>query len=84
MNVEVNIAIGSAAQIGLFVAPILVLPSFAVGPSPVPLVFNAFEVAAPLAARLVATALVSDGESTWFECLELMALAVIGIVSYGA
>jgi Ca2+:H+ antiporter len=85
MNLAVNIAIGSAAQIGLFVAPVLVLLSFAVGPSPMPLVFNVFEIAALLAAGLVATALVSDGESTWFEGLQLMALyAVIGIVFYAA
>lgn len=85
MDLAVNIAIGSAAQIGLFVAPVLVLLSFAVGPSPMPLVFNVFEIAALLAAGLVATALVSDGESTWFEGLQLMALyAVIGIVFYAA
>ena len=81
MDLAVNIAIGSAAQIGLFVAPVLVLLSFAVGPSPMALVFNAYEIAALLAAGLVATALVSDGESTWFEGVQLIALyAVIGIV----
>jgi hypothetical protein len=34
---------------------------------------------------LVATALVSDGESTWFEGIQLIALcAVIGIIFYAA
>jgi Ca2+:H+ antiporter len=85
MDLAVNIAIGSAAQIGLFVAPVLVLLSFAFGPSPMALVFNAYEIAALLAAGLVATALVSDGESTWFEGIQLIALyAVIGIVFYAA
>jgi len=85
MDLAVNIAIGSAAQIGLFVAPVLVLLSFAVGPAPMAMVFNAYEIAALLAAGLVATALVSDGESTWFEGIQLIALyAVIGIIFYAA
>jgi Ca2+:H+ antiporter len=85
MDLAVNIAIGSGAQIGLFVAPVLVLLSFAFGPSPLALVFNAYEIAALLAAGLVTTALVSDGESTWFEGVQLIALyAVIGILFYAA
>jgi Ca2+:H+ antiporter len=85
MDLAVNIAIGSAAQIGLFVAPVLVLLSFTFGPSPMALVFNVYEIAALLAAGLVATALVSDGESTWFEGIQLLALyAVIGILFYAA
>jgi Ca2+:H+ antiporter len=85
MDLAVNIAVGSGAQIGLFVAPVLVLLSFAVGPSPMAMVFNVYELAALLAAGLVATSLVSDGESTWFEGLQLIAVyAVIGIVFYAA
>ena len=85
MNLAVNIAIGSSAQVGLFVAPVLVLLSFVLGPAPMALVFNPYEIAALLAAGLVATALVSDGESTWFEGFQLLALyAVIGIVFYAA
>jgi Ca2+:H+ antiporter len=85
MDLAVNIAVGSGAQIGLFVAPVLVLLSFAVGPSPMALVFNGYEIAALLAAGLIATVLVSDGESTWFEGFQLIALyAVIGIMVYAA
>jgi Ca2+:H+ antiporter len=85
MHLAVNISIGSSAQIGLFVAPILVLLSFFVGPTPMPLVFNVYEIAALLGAGLAAGALVSDGESTWFEGLQLIALyAVIGIVFFAA
>jgi Ca2+:H+ antiporter len=85
MDLAVNIAIGSSAQIGLFVAPVLVLLSFTVGPFPLAIVLNPYEIAALLAAGVVATALVSDGESTWFEGVQLLALyAVIGIVFYAA
>ncbi|HTA33477.1 MAG TPA: calcium/proton exchanger [Solirubrobacteraceae bacterium] len=85
MDLAVNIAIGSSAQIGLFVAPVLVLLSFVIGPAPMSLVFNAFEIAALLAVGLLAPVLVSDGESTWFEGVQLIALyAVIGTIFYAA
>ena len=44
MDLAVNIAIGSSAQIALFVAPVLVLLSFVVGPAPMALVFNGYEL----------------------------------------
>jgi Ca2+:H+ antiporter len=85
MDLAVNIAVGSSAQIGLFVAPMLVLLSFLVGPSPMALVFNGYELAALLSAGLIVPVLVSDGESTWFEGFQLIALyTVLGIVFYFA
>jgi Ca2+:H+ antiporter len=54
MDLSVNIAIGSSAQIALFVAPVLVLLSFLVGPFPMALVFNGFEIGAIFLAVLVA------------------------------
>ena len=45
MDLAVGIAIGSSAQIALFVAPVLVLLSFVVGPNPLALVFNGDELA---------------------------------------
>ena len=44
MDLSVNIAIGSSAQVALFVAPVLVITSFFLGPGPMPLVFNGFEI----------------------------------------
>jgi Ca2+:H+ antiporter len=85
MDLAVNIAVGSSAQIGLFVAPVLVLLSFLFGPSPMALVFNGYELAALLSAGLIVPVLVSDGESTWFEGFQLIALyTVLGIVFYFA
>ena len=46
MDLAVNIAIGSSAQIALFAAPLLVFASFFIGPEPMPLVFNGFELGA--------------------------------------
>ncbi len=85
MDLAVNIAIGSSAQVALFVAPILVLASFFLGPHPLALVFNGFELGAILIAILVANYVTQDGESTWFEGVQLLAVyAVFGIAFYYA
>ena len=83
MDLAVNIAIGSSAQIALFVAPVLVLLSYVVGPGPMPLVFNGYELGAMLFAVLIANFLTQEGESNWFEGVQLLALyLVLGLVFY--
>jgi len=85
MDLAVNIAIGSSAQIALFVAPLLVLLSFVVGDDPMALVFNGYELGALLFAVLIANLVTQDGESNWFEGVQLLALyAVLGLVFYFA
>ncbi|HWT93079.1 MAG TPA: calcium/proton exchanger [Solirubrobacteraceae bacterium] len=85
MDLSVNIAIGSSAQIALFVAPVLVLLSFVVGEHPMALVFNGYELVAMLLAILVANFVVNEGESTWFEGLQMLALyALMGVVFFYA
>jgi Ca2+:H+ antiporter len=85
MDLSVNIAIGSSAQVALFVAPILVLASFFIGPHPLALVFNGFELGAILLAILIANYVTQDGESTWFEGVQLLAVyLVFGIAFYYA
>jgi len=81
MDLSINIAIGSSAQIALFVAPVLVLLSLVVGPFPMPLVFNGLELGAILLAILIANLVVQEGESTWFEGVQLLAVyTVLGLV----
>jgi Ca2+:H+ antiporter len=85
MDLAVNIAIGSSAQVALFVAPVLVIASFFVGPHPLALVFNGFELGAILLAVLIANYVTQDGESTWFEGVQLLAVyLVFGIAFYYA
>jgi Ca2+:H+ antiporter len=85
MDLAVNIAIGSSAQIALFVAPLLVLLSFVVGPNPMALVFNGYELGGLLFAVLIANLVTQEGESNWFEGVQLLALyAVLGLVFYFA
>ena len=64
-------------------APILVLLSWVVGPEPMPLVFNGYELGAMLFAVLIANFLTQEGESNWFEGVQLLSLyAVLGLVFY--
>jgi len=85
MDLAVNIAIGSSAQIALFVAPILVLASFVIGPNPMALVFNGYEIGALLFAVMIGNLVTQEGESNWFEGVQLLALyAVLGLVFYFA
>ena len=83
MDLSVNIAIGSSAQIALFAAPVLVLLSFVVGPFPMALVFNGLELGAILLAVLIAVQVTQEGESTWFEGLQLLSVyAVLALVFF--
>jgi Ca2+:H+ antiporter len=85
MDLAVNIAIGSAGQIALFVAPVLVIASFVIGPEPMALVFNGFELGGVLLAILIANVVTHDGESNWFEGVQLLGLyAILGIAFYFA
>jgi Ca2+:H+ antiporter len=85
IDLSVNIAIGSSAQVALFVAPVLVIASFFLGPHPLALVFNGFELGAILVAVLIANYVTQDGESTWFEGVQLLAVYVVfGIAFYYA
>jgi Ca2+:H+ antiporter len=85
MDLSVNIAIGSSAQVAMFVAPVLVITSFFLGPGPMPLVFNGFEIAAIVLGVLVAYQVTNEGESTWFEGVQLLALyAILGLTFYYA
>jgi Ca2+:H+ antiporter len=84
MDLSVNIAIGSSAQIALFAAPLLVIASFFIGPEPMPLVFNGFELGAVLLAILIANYVTQEGESTWFEGVQLLAVYVILAIAFFA
>ncbi len=83
MDIAIAIAIGSSAQIALFVMPVLVLVSFVLGPFPLSLEFSGLEIGAILLAVLTAAHVSQDGESTWFEGVQLLAVyVVLGIVFY--
>jgi Ca2+:H+ antiporter len=82
MDLAVNIAIGSSAQIALFVAPVLVLVSFFLGPHPMALVFNGFELGGILLAIIIANHVTNEGESTWYEGLQLLAVYFVLAIAF--
>jgi Ca2+:H+ antiporter len=83
MSLAVNIAIGSAAQVALFVAPVLVLVSFVLGPAPMPLVFNGLELAGLAIAAIIANQVTQEGESTWYEGLQLLLVYLVVALAFG-
>lgn len=83
MSLAVNIAIGSSAQVALFVAPVLVLVSFVLGPAPMPLVFNGLELAGLAIAAIIANQVTQEGESTWYEGLQLLLVYVVLALAFG-
>jgi Ca2+:H+ antiporter len=83
MDLSLNISIGSSAQIAMFVAPLLVLLSFFIGPDPMPLVFNGLELAAVVLAVTIANRVTAEGDSNWFEGVQLLAVYVILAFAFG-
>jgi len=77
MELAVGIAIGSSTQIALFVAPLLVLLSLVIAPTPLSLAFSGVEVLLVLMATFIASILIVDGKSTWFTGVQLIAVYVV-------
>jgi Ca2+:H+ antiporter len=87
MDLALQIAMGSSAQVALLVAPVLVFVSAALGPSPtggyLSLVFPPIQVVAVGLATLLAALLTLDGESHWLEGVQLLALyAMVAVTVY--
>jgi Ca2+:H+ antiporter len=83
MELAVGIALGSSIQIALFVAPALVLASYALAPRPMDLVFSTAEVVAVVLAMLITQQIAGDGESNWLEGVQLLAVyTILAIVFY--
>ena len=66
LDLSVGIALGSASQIALFVAPVLVLASYVIGPTPMNLQFWPGAVAMILIATMTAALVSNTGRSAWF------------------
>ena len=72
MGLVMGISIGSAIQIALVVAPLLVLISWAIG-HPMTLVFeDPLQLFAIASTAFIVRAIAADGETTWFEGLLLV------------
>lgn len=83
LDLSVGIALGSAAQIALFVAPVLVLVSYVIGPTPMDLQFWPGAVAMMLIATSTAALVTTGGKSAWFVgVLVLMVYFVFAMTLY--
>jgi Ca2+:H+ antiporter len=66
LDMSVSIALGSASQIALFVAPVLVLLSYVIGPHPMDLLFWRGAVTMVLIATVTCCFVTNGGRSSWF------------------
>jgi Ca2+:H+ antiporter len=83
LDLSVGIALGSASQIALFVAPVLVLASYCIGPTPMDLQFWPGAVAMMMVATLTAALVTNSGRSAWFVgVLVLMVYLVFAMSLY--
>jgi Ca2+:H+ antiporter len=83
LDLSVGIALGSAAQIALFVAPVLVLLSHVVGPTPMNLQFWPGAVVMMLIATVTAFLVTNSGRAAWFQgVLVLMVYAIFAMTLY--
>jgi Ca2+:H+ antiporter len=83
LDLSVGIALGSASQIALFVAPVLVLVSYFIGPTPMDLQFWPGAVVMILIATLTAALVTNSGRSTWFVgVLVLMVYLIFALTLY--
>lgn len=77
MDMALSIAIGSSVQIALFVAPVLVLTSYFLGPQPMDFAFRGGLVLTVFLAVLVTAQVAGDGHSHWLKGVQLLAVYVI-------
>ena len=83
LDMVVSIALGSASQIALFVAPALVLLSYVVGPTPMNLQFWPGAVTMVMIATVTATFITTSGRSAWFVgALMIFIYAVFALTLY--
>jgi Ca2+:H+ antiporter len=83
LDLSVGIALGSASQIALFVAPVLVLCSYVLGPTPMNLQFWPGAVVMMLLATVTATFVTNSGRAAWFVgVLVLMVYLIFAMTLY--
>jgi len=82
VDISLEIAVGSSMQIAMFVAPVLVLLSFALG-KPLIYVYDPFEVVAVLTGILIALFVFQDGKTYWLEgALLVFCYAIFGVAFF--
>jgi Ca2+:H+ antiporter len=74
LDLSVGIAMGSSAQIALFVAPVLLILSYFVSPQPMDLNFGGGQVLMVLLTTLAVSQVVAGGHAAWYSGVQLLAV----------
>ncbi|HEY6930535.1 MAG TPA: calcium/proton exchanger, partial [Thermoanaerobaculia bacterium] len=83
MDLSLSVAFGSSIQIALFVAPLLVLASYFLGPQPMDLSFTRAEVGSLFIAVLIGAFVSGDGSANWYKGVQLVTMyAIIALMFY--
>ncbi len=83
VDLAVGVAMGSSAQIALFVAPVLLILSYFVAPAPMDLNFGGGQVLVVLLTTLTVSFVVSGGRSAWYSGIQLLAVyAIFAVTAY--
>jgi Ca2+:H+ antiporter len=82
MDLALSIAIGSSVQVALFVAPLLVLLSYAIGPTPMDFAFSGGLVLTIILAVWISGQVAGDGRSDWLRGVQLLAVYLILALVY--
>lgn len=77
MDLALSIAIGSSIQVALFVAPVLVLSSLFIGPTPMNLAFSAGLTLTVMLSVLITSQVAGDGRSDWLKGVQLLAVYLV-------
>src|SRR5947209_2601668 len=82
MDTALNITMQSSVQVALFVTPLLVFLSYPLG-HPLDLLFSPFEILAVVLGVAIFAYLVMDGETNWYEGIQLLAVyAIVAVALY--
>ena len=81
LDVTFAITAGSGTQIALFVAPVLVLVSHALG-HPMDLIFTPLELAILVLATAIFAYISLDGEANWLEGIQLLAIYIVAALAF--
>jgi len=76
LDITLEIAVGSSTQVAMFVAPILVFVSLALG-HPMDFVFTAFEIAVVSVGTLIVALIAVEGRSNWLSGFQLVGAYIV-------
>jgi len=81
MTLAIEISVGSAVQIAMFIAPLFVIVSTVLG-KPMNLIFNSFELMSILLSIIIVNLVLEDGESNWLEGFQLVVAYAIMVIAF--